>query len=149
MNLVFTPLDLQTVDQIAGWVYPDTGERLFMETYYESDHQEPGRLKGPGGCEGFAVYRKNNIFGLFEFTFKNDVMEIGCAIAPVYKGKGHGAHFVQAGIDFGVSYYDYKEDTVTLQVDISNLPAIRVYEKVGFRDVNRNVETIWMEKMLN
>jgi len=103
----FKALDIDTINIIASWVYKEPGAGIYMKPYQESHLETPDDLKGPGGCDWYGVYLDNELFGLFEFTFKEGVLEIGCAIAPAFKGQGFGADFVQVGIEFGVSEYNY------------------------------------------
>jgi ribosomal-protein-alanine N-acetyltransferase len=147
-KLHFKALDIETVHTIARWVYQDTGTGLYMKPYQESYLETPGDLRGPGGCEGYGVYLDDELFGLFEYTFVEGEMEIGCAIAPKFRGKGYGADFVQAGVAFGVSELGYTGTKVGLSVAVTNVAARKVYEKVGFLIRNSNQETIWMYKKI-
>jgi RimJ/RimL family protein N-acetyltransferase len=147
-ELQFRALDIETVHVIAQWVYPDTGTGIYMEPYRASYLETPDHLVGPGGCDGYGVYLNGALFGLFEYTFVGGEMEIGCAIAPEFKGKGYGAEFVRAGIAFGISEYSYAGAKILLSVDVTNVAAKRVYEKVGFLADHRNDETIRMYKRL-
>ena len=143
-NFYFKSLDIETVNIIANWVYPDTGEGIYMAPYQDSYLVSPDNLKGPGYCEGYGVYVNSELFGIFEYTFPGSKMEIGCAISPLYKGKSYGASFVKAGIKFGIFKYNYTGQKILLDVEVSNKSAIKVYEKVGFLVDKRDEQTIRM-----
>lgn len=147
-ELQFQALDIETVNTIAAWVYQDTGTGITMKHYQESYLENPEDLKGPGGCDGYGVYVDGELFGLFEYTLVEGEIEIGCAIAPKFKGKGYGAEFVESGMAFGVARYGYTGTRILLRVDVTNIAARKVYERAGFVVDSSDEETIWMTKRL-
>jgi [ribosomal protein S18]-alanine N-acetyltransferase len=146
INPRFRKLDIEAVNTIAKWQYSETDDGLYMKPYQDSYLANPNNMKGPGECDGYGVYFENKLFGLFEFKFVDNALEIGCALEPMVKGKGYGKDFVLAGISFGISNYQYTGTRVLLDVDVSNIAARKVYEKAGFIAEKNNEETIWMYK---
>ena len=128
----FRPLEIETVYDMERWKYGAEEVELYMQPYRDSHQVDPKHLKGPSGCDGYEVYRGDDLVGLFEFNFVAGAMEIGCALRPEVKGKGFGVEFVGRGIDFGISEYQYTGEKVILSVDVSNIAAVKVYRNVGF-----------------
>jgi ribosomal-protein-alanine N-acetyltransferase len=54
------------------------------------------------------------------------------AVAPSHRGRGLGEHLLVAAFDIATAL---EADVVTLEVRVSNAPAIRLYEKYTFRRV--------------
>jgi ribosomal-protein-alanine N-acetyltransferase len=144
LKLTFKKLDIETIHSIAKWRYDKSADGLYIDPYLDSYIVAPDEMKGPGGCDGYGVYLDNQLFGLFEYTFVNNELVIGCALEPTCKGRGYGAEFVSAGISFGVSEYQYKGSRVILDVDVSNIAARNVYDKVGFEVESSSNESIRM-----
>jgi RimJ/RimL family protein N-acetyltransferase len=144
LNLTFKKLDIETIKLIVQWRYSESDDGFYMDPYLDSYLATPDEIKGPGGCDGYGVYLEDQLFGLFEFKFVKNELEIGCALEPTYQGCGYGKEFVLAGVSFGVSEYEYTGSRVVLDVDVSNIAARKVYEKVGFKVESRSEESIRM-----
>lgn len=148
MKFEFVPMTLEYANQIKTWKYASYVKSIYVEPYFNSFNEITGKMKGPGGCEGFAVLNENRLAGLFEYYFKDQIMEIGLALKPELAGKGLGKDFVKQGINFGIKKFKYKRKYIKLVVNIQNKPAIRVYEKAGFKEYKRKVDDIEMRKYL-
>ncbi|MYL49898.1 GNAT family N-acetyltransferase [Halobacillus litoralis] len=131
MEFEFRPVKVEDVKQIDSWNFDGFVEKVEMKPYFESLEQT-GKLRGPGGCEGYAALHDDDVVGLFEFNVNGRIMEIGLALRPDWIGKGLGAAYVERGIAFGVRHYEQDVDEIRLEVDEQNKAAIRVYEKIGF-----------------
>ncbi|MCA0987192.1 GNAT family N-acetyltransferase [Guptibacillus algicola] len=147
MTYQFVPMTLEYAREIDEWHYDGRFDDLFMTPYFTS-YEKDGVFVGPGGCEGFVALSEDKIAGLFEFTIKGNAMEIGLALEPSLVGKGLAVDYVNEGIQFGLDYYDTHFDEVRLEVEKTNKPAIRVYEKAGFKRVNETDEEIKMIREL-
>lgn len=130
MDFEFFPLTEESLNQITHWRYAD-GDSLYMQPYLDC-LQGGVPLRGPGHCEGFAVYREGNLIGLFEYSFNESALYIGLALAPPAIGQGLSTSFILEGIAFGVAHYNYPGDAVYLEVEKSNTAALSAYKKVGF-----------------
>lgn len=147
LNFRFMPINIEYVQEISSWNYKGFIEEVVMTPYFESFKKDK-ELKGPGGCDGFVALLNNEVAGLFEFTVRDNIMEIGLALKPNLVGKGLGEKYVKQGIEFGVQYYDINIDSIRLVVDQKNQAAIRVYEKVGFTKVEQQENEFEMRMIL-
>ncbi|WP_157949925.1 GNAT family N-acetyltransferase [Vallitalea okinawensis] len=147
MKFEFVPMTLDYADLIKKWKYTGYVKSIYMEPYFDT-FNETGKMRGPGGCEGFVVLNQSRLVGLFEYYFIDEIMEIGLALKPELTGKGYGKDFVHQGIKFGIKNFEYKRKYIKLTVNILNKPAIKVYEKVGFEEHKRNEGEIEMRKYL-
>lgn len=84
------------------------------------------------GLEAFVVFDDaGERTGIFTFTQRGDVVEIGLAMRPDLTGRGMGLAFVAAGLDFARARYAPRR--FTLDVATFNERARRVYERAGFK----------------
>lgn len=137
MEFKFKVMNKDLAEEMDKWEYDGKYfEDLVMKHYFDSYDEATGIATGPAGCDGYAVFTEDGqLIGLFEYYMKDGFMEIGLAFNPSMIGKGLGVEFVSKGIEFGIETYDYKKEYIKLNVDDTNLPAIRVYEKVGFKRI--------------
>lgn len=87
--------------------------------------------------------RENAGYGFID----DDTPELGMAIIPQYRGQGIGKHLLSEMIDSArlVGY-----SALSLSVDPRNKPALRMYEKCGFKKVYQDHGGSWtMKKDLN
>jgi [ribosomal protein S18]-alanine N-acetyltransferase len=119
----------EDADAIAKWRYPEPYD------FYDWD-RDPGdlaELLDPTGwgVRYFAADSEQRLAGFFEFTTKDDVVEIGLGLRPDLTGHGLGGEFLRAGLEFaGARRY-------ALAVAAFNRRAITVYERAGFREARR------------
>ncbi len=141
MKFKFKVMNKALAEEMDKWEYHgEFFEELGMKHYFDSYDETTGIATGPAGCNGYAVFLENRqLIGLFEYYLKDEFMEIGLALNPSFIGKGLGVEFVTRGIEFGIDKYDYDKEYVKLSVDETNIPAIKVYEKVGFKRVKEIV----------
>lgn len=89
----------------------------------------------------FAVLNdKNELVGFYSFVFENEIMWIGLGLKPELTGRKIGTEFVTAGINFGVKKFNYNHNCIMLAVAYFNKRAIKVYEKIGFKFVERYMQ---------
>lgn len=55
-------------------------------------------------------------------------------------GRNIGTEFVAAGINFGVKRFNYNHNCIMLAVASFNKRAIKVYEKLGFKFVEKYMQ---------
>lgn len=149
MDFKFIPMTLDYANIIKTWEYDGYLKNIYMEPYFKNYDKTTGRMKGPGGCEGFAVLNIDKLIGLFEYYFTDGIMEIGLALNPETVGKGLGKKFIEEGIKFGIERFNYNKDFIKISVNSENKPAIKVYEKVGFKEYMKNEDEIEMRFDIN
>lgn len=136
MTFTFRPLEFQDLEAISKWKYHPDDDPFYLDPYMES-HRAGKEMRGPKNCQGFVCLGvEREVAGLFEYSFDDqEIMEIGCAFHPDYKGKGLGKEFVLQGISFGVKHFNYGLSKLKLVVSLENHAAIAVYRKCGFTKV--------------
>jgi ribosomal-protein-alanine N-acetyltransferase len=134
----FVPLSHEYLEIMDGWTYGEYFPDFDVDAYHASARLGASRLTGPGGCDGFAVLNVDGeLTGLFEYYFTNDgTASIGLALAPSLTNRGIGRGFLEAGMEFLMSNYDYDGAYVYLDVDPGNDPALKLYERAGFELVS-------------
>lgn len=143
----FFPISIEDVSKIENWKYQGYIKDIYMEPYHKN-LKLYNKLKGPDLCDGFSVYLKNELFGLFEYYHRNDYIEIGLAINPKYVGKGYSKTFIEAGILFLKNHFHYKHDYVYLTVEKENYQAYHAYLKSGFQVIDDKKEEVMMRKKI-
>jgi len=148
MNFKFVPINLEYLEEIRNWKYDGFIKNIYLDPYFENYDGNNSELRGPGGCIGFAALNKDKLAGLFEYYFRGEIMEIGLALNPALVGKGFGKEFVEQGIAFGINHFAYQGDYLKLSVNIKNKAARSVYKKAGFKEHNRESDSIEMRKYI-
>lgn len=171
MNYYFVPMNEAYAEEIVThWVYG--GEYAIHDYAHEADHMLDETSWGKGL---FAVLNDaGDLVGELttEFFDADDVcvayddfnpqtlsaaeMWLGFGLKPALTGRGLGAAFVAACIDFAVRTHCYAGEAVRLGVPASNTRAIKVYQRVGFTIFNRvmgevagqTFEAVQMKKVL-
>ncbi|WP_241654828.1 GNAT family N-acetyltransferase [Sporolactobacillus shoreae] len=83
----------------------------------------------------FAVTNDNELIAFLSVDKIDDAaFEVGLGMEPILTGRGLGKEFLMAAMDFVKSKYEPKK--ITLSVATFNQRAIKVYRKVGFKDVD-------------
>ncbi|MGE0567889.1 MAG: GNAT family N-acetyltransferase [Bacteroidia bacterium] len=140
MKFIFRPITKEDALIIAQWEDYRPGDFIYMEPYLKSHEKNENPLIGPGGCIGYTVYNESELFGLFEFIRKSEYLEIGMAINPKFRGKGHGKLFLKAGIAFGKKMFPNNSEMIQLCVSEDNLNAIKLYEANGFKRISSSLD---------
>ncbi len=69
------------------------------------------------------------------FDWHSDVVEVGIGLRPALTGRGRGESFLRAQLAFAAA--EWAPGTLRLFVAAWNERAIRLYERLGFREVAR------------
>jgi ribosomal-protein-alanine N-acetyltransferase len=132
----FSPLSLEDARQILSWRYPEPYD------FYDaaSDPEDAALLLSEEYRQGrlFAVHDDEGILrGFLEFHLEAGALEVGLGLRPQDTGRGLGPAFVDAGLTFGRE--TFRPATFKLYVAAFNQRAIKVYERLGFREVGRQM----------
>jgi len=133
----FIPMSSKYLAAMDGWTYGEHFPDFNVEAYHASARHGADPLSGPGGCDGYAVLDDaEELIGLFEYYFNdNGKASIGLALRPALTNRGLGRDFLEAGVEFLVSNYNYRRPYVYLSVDPGNEPALKLYHRAGFEPV--------------
>lgn len=153
MEYAFVPMSREYLADMDTWAYGPFFPELGTKAYHDSADAGSDPMTGPGGCHGYAVLaRHGELVGLFEYYFAADgSASIGLALRPERTGRGLGAGFLLAGIEFLVTRYDYRHPYVYLDVAPTNEPALKLYERAGFERLgpaDRDSRELRMRKRL-
>ena len=126
----FERLTQADADAIAEWRYPEP------YSFYDwtADPDDLRELLEPARRgEAYWAVRDDadELVGYFDFKTKEEgTLEIGLGLRPDLTGRGLGASFLTAGLDFARARYS--PEGFTLAVATFNERAITVYERAGF-----------------
>lgn len=134
MEYCFVPMNKNYANEIAfEWKYGG------IYSFYDmtDDEEDLVEFLNPDKWEHkFAVLDETkDLIGFYSYYFLNGVMWIGFGLRPDLTGKGHGTDFVLSGIEFGINRFKYDKCFIMLAVAKFNERAIKVYEKIGFKQV--------------
>lgn len=129
------PMTAADADAIAAWRYPEP------YGFYDADRDpaDLAELLDPSewGRRYFAADESGGggLAGFFVFKVAGGVAEIGLGLRPDLTGVGLGGAFLDAGLRFAAEALG--AERYTLAVAAFNARAIAVYERGGFREVER------------
>lgn len=134
----FVPMSNEHLAVMDGWTYGEFFPDFDVDAYHESAQRGSDRLSGPAGCDGYAAFDSDeDPIGIFEYYFSDDgTASIGLALRPELTNRGLGRGFLEAGIEFLRTNYDYDRAYVHLSVDPHNDPALKLYVRAGFELVS-------------
>lgn len=125
----FSQLSQQEAEAIAEWHYPEP----YSFYDWKADPDDLRELLDPAlrGDAYWAVRDdQGELVGHFSFKPSEGTLEIGLGLRPDLTGRGLGAAFLAAGLDFGRERF--APEQFTLAVATFNERAITVYERAGF-----------------
>lgn len=133
MAYKFSILTQEQAENIAfDWHYD--GEYSFYDMEADKDDLDEFLNPEERGNSTFAVTKENELVAFLSISEVTDrIFDIGLGMRPDLTGKGNGTEFLRAGINFIQS--EFKPEKITLSVATFNQRAIKLYRKVGFKDV--------------
>lgn len=135
------PMSLEYAHLISEWVYSDE----YSIYSFDNDNETIAELMN--GQYFSCVDSENNLVGYFCFgtsaqipTIENDIycediLDIGLGLKPELCGHGLGNLFMQTGMNYSKQNLQAKK--LRLFVACFNHRAIKLYEKLGFRQVTK------------
>jgi [ribosomal protein S18]-alanine N-acetyltransferase len=127
MTFRVEPVTAEFLAERASWRYPPPYD------FYNDDGlppKNPERFYSVRDEDGTAV-------GFFYFEERADAIFYGLGLRPDLTGRGLGAAFVTAGLEFAHERFGRRR--VVLDVAEFNERAIRVYERAGFHRTGRRL----------
>ena len=142
MPLAFRPLDEESARMILQWKYeapydiynlasPEPKETL----RYLLDPQNAfyGMYEQQSNLAAFCSFGPDGRVAGGDYSIP--ALDIGLGLRPDLTGQGHGSSYVNAVIEFALS--TYKPDRLRVTIAAFNHRALRVWEKAGFRVVQK------------
>jgi [ribosomal protein S18]-alanine N-acetyltransferase len=130
----FEKMTQQQAEEIAyNWHYD--GEYSFYDM--EADKEDLAEFLNPElrGDSVFTVNKCEEIVGYFSVNqTAAATCDIGLGMRPDLTGNSMGLDFLKAGMDFVKSRF--KPEIITLSVAMFNQRAIKVYRKMGFKELD-------------
>ncbi len=133
MSYRIRPMTAADAEAVAAWRYP--GEYRFYDVDQDPDDLAELLDAREWGTRYFAADAGGRLAGHFAFTRDGDAVKLGLGLRPDLTGRGLGAAFLRAGLDFAADRFGTQR--CTLAVAAFNHRAITVYERAGFREVER------------
>jgi [ribosomal protein S18]-alanine N-acetyltransferase len=124
--------------EVATWHYEPPYD------FYDvaSDPADAALMRDPTRSEHFrAVFADGDerLHAFWYFDWHEDVVEVGIGLRPDLTGRGHGESFLRAQLDYASE--SWRPNTFRLFVAAWNERAIRLYERLGFREVGRETRS--------
>ncbi len=132
----FKPDDLQSVMSVNRVCLPENYSPYFFMDLYERYPATFIVAEQEGAVIGYIMCRIETgfaSFGLFGIAKKGHVVSI--AVLPEYQHRGVGSALMKEAMK---SMPLYKAKECYLEVRVTNSPAVRMYEKLGFRIVRKS-----------
>lgn len=140
MSYSFINMNKEYANEIAyNWKYD--GEYSFYDM--TSDEDDLKEFIDPDSWINsyFAVMdTEGELIGFFSYIFEDEIMWIGLGLKPSLTGVGIGNEFVASGIEFGLKKFAYSKTYIMLAVALFNQRAIKLYENMGFKFVEKYVQ---------
>lgn len=90
--------------------------------------------------------REGTLIGFIECIFNNeDILEMGCALIPEFRGEGLGCDFVSSCLEFVQEHYEYEKDVIHTFLKSGDAHSVSIYERVGFVVVDESENWIKLE----
>jgi RimJ/RimL family protein N-acetyltransferase len=120
-------------DEVAAWHYEPPYDFYDLE----SDPADAAAMRDPTRREHHrAVLGDGDSLDAFwYFDWHDEVVEVGIGLRPDLTGRGLGESFMREQLAYAASTWE--PDTFRLFVTVWNERAIRLYERLGFREVGR------------
>jgi ribosomal-protein-alanine N-acetyltransferase len=125
----FEEMTQDEAEAIADWRY----EPPYDFYDWPADERDLALLLSAQARVGsmFAVRDgSGELIGFFGYERNDDVVVVGLGLRPDLTGRGLGASFVAAGLDFARERFAVQR--FRLSVAVFNMRAIKVYERAGF-----------------
>lgn len=123
--------------EVATWHYEPPYD------FYDlaSDPADAAEMRDPASASHFRAVLANgdDLDAFWYFDWQDDVVEVGIGLRPDLTGHGHGESFLRAQLDYAAQ--SWQPNMFRLFVAAWNERAIRLYERLGFREVGRETRS--------
>jgi len=120
-------------NEVVDWTYPPPYDFYNLA----SDPRDAAAMRDPARAEHHraVVGESGHLDAFWYFDRDGDVVEVGIGLRPDLTGRGLGESFLQGQLSYAVA--EWQPSTFRLFVTAWNDRAIRLYERLGFREVGR------------
>lgn len=125
----FKPEDLDQVMYINRTCLPENYSTYFFVDLYKNFPETFIVAEEDGQIVGYIMCRIESGFSRFSLIKRGHVISI--AVLPSHRRKGIGETLLKEALQAMINHYGVKE--CYLEVRVSNMPAINLYKKVGFK----------------
>ena len=134
MTYQFRIMTQEQAEIIAfNWHYD--GEYSFYDMEADKEDLEEFLNRDTRGDSMYAVINDNELIGFLNINKVADrIIDIGLGMSPDLTGRGRGLDFLNAGLEFIQS--EYEPGKITLSVANFNQRAIKVYQKIRFKNID-------------
>ena len=123
----------ERANEVAGWRYEPPYD------FYDlaSDPADEAAMRDPARVEHWRAVLgdSDRLEAFWYFDWHGDVVELGIGLRPDLTGRQLGESFLRAQLDYASQ--NWQPETLRLFVAAWNERAIRLYERLGFREVAR------------
>lgn len=134
-NVTLKPLAQHEIELLRNW-RNDSTENLYITRMpfitKEMQSQWFSRYLEDNNCVMMAAYHGQDLVGSVSlYDFNGNTAEFGkLMIGNLYRGKGFGHDITKACLDIG--FEDMGLTNIIASVHTENLPALKIYVKIGF-----------------
>ena len=124
--------------EVATWHYEPPYD------FYDlaSDPADAAEMRDPAHASHFRAVLADGddrLDAFWYFDWHDEVVEVGIGLRPDLTGRGLGESFLRAQLDYAAE--SWRPNTFRLFVAAWNGRAIRLYERLGFREVGRETRS--------
>lgn len=144
-EITLRPVGPNDLEKMRGWRNSDSARSFFLNNDVISEEQQKAwfesYLNRPG--DYMFIIQFNNVdvgtVALYQVDEASGSSEFGRLLLAedIAKGKRIGERVTKAMVDFAINDLNLKE--VILEVFTSNLKAVHIYEKVGFKKIEKYI----------
>jgi ribosomal-protein-alanine N-acetyltransferase len=128
--------DLSRVMSINEECLPENYSTFFYRDLYQRFPRTFIVAEADGAIQGYIMCRIERGLSKFKtFRTARHAHVVSIAVRDAYRRRGIASELMQTAMENGVKTYNVTE--CYLEVRVSNEPAINLYEKLGFTNVNR------------
>lgn len=138
----FESINEEYIDQLILWKYEEEYACYDIEDRISSI----SKLFEESDYDFFVGFNESEeMVGYMECFFKEDILEVGHGLNPIFIGKGLSYDFILDSIEYAVEKYDYSGEVIRILIEPFNKRALKVYQRIGFTIIEETLQYIKLE----